>query len=195
MKRACFPLCSLLLLACHGGEAEPTFPLSDGTSVPLPLECRVQTTEPGPHRATFTLRNTGTRSVFLSVDYGCGFNASLSSCARGFKDDFFSQGVACPCEGNCPVGGPGCAVGGRELAPGASANTSWEASITIFGSRNGERCARGSRNLPAGRYRLSVNTYASAADATARMPVLFTVVKDFELPAANQAVEIPFSVP
>jgi hypothetical protein len=197
MKRAPWSSClSLFLFACGSGAGEPTFPLVDGTSVALPLQCRVETVAPAPHRVTFTLRNTGERTVFLAVDYACGITASLSSCARNFEDDlFWHGGNMCPCQGSCPVGGPGCEPAGRPLAPGASETLSWQAIITLQSTRNGEACASGTRALPAGRYRLRANTFASADDATAGTPVLFTISKDFELPAAAQAVDVPFAAP
>jgi hypothetical protein len=189
----------LLLLSILAGcekASEPTFPLTDGTSVPVPLACRAEPAGTAPYSATFELRNTGTRPVFLAVDYNCAPRAAVSSCARDFKDDLLGHGASlCPCEGSCPVGGAGCSPAGKLMAPGARESFSWSAIIGVQGMRNGESCAAGTRNLPAGRYRVTAPAFATDADAAAGQPILFTISQDFELRAPTATVDVPFAVP
>ena len=62
-------------------------------------------------------------------------------------------------------------------------------------TRNGDLGVAGARDLPAGRYRLTAPTFATEADAIAGGPVLLTISKDFELPAASPTIDVPFSAP
>jgi len=186
----------LLLVGGGCGKEEASFPLPDGTAVPLPVACRVEARGAGPYQTTFELRNAGTTPVFLAVDYNCGPTAAVSSCAREFKDDLLGHGgIICPCSGSCPVGGPGCEPAGKLVAPGARETFMWQATIVVQGMRNGDVCAAGSRDLPAGQYRVTAPAFATEADATAGGPVLFTISKDFSLPAPSPTVDVPFAAP
>ena len=185
----------LSIAGCGGAATGPVFPLADGTTVPLPAECWVEPAGARPYQTTFDLRNAGSQPLFLAIDYNCGPMAAVSSCARGFKDDLLGHGaLVCPCSGSCPVGGPGCGPAGKELVPGAHQSLIWQATIPLQSMRNGDVCAAGSRDLPAGRYRLTAPVFASEAEAIAGGPVLFTLSHDFELPAAGP-IDVPFSKP
>jgi hypothetical protein len=192
MKRV-LPALGILLAACQG-EGEPTFPRSDGTSVPLPAECQVQSDAKAPFTTRFVLTNEGSRSVFLAVEPSCALSAVVSSCASGFSDDlaWHLLGV-CPCQGNCPVGGPSCEPAGTEVPPGSRAEVAWQATIGLLSTRNGEMCSAGTRDLPAGRYRFSTKAFATPEDAVAGAPALLTLTKEFAMPAPNGTVEIGFT--
>jgi hypothetical protein len=132
--------------------------------------------------------------VFLSIDYACGVTASVT--APGSPEDLLGHGgLLCPCTGDCPVGGPGCAPGGKMMAPGARESLTWQPNMVVQATRNGQACACNTRNLPAGRYHLSAKAYASEQDATAGDPVLFTIGQDFDVPAPADNVDVPFTPP
>src|SRR5262249_32770906 len=127
MRRLAFLI--FIVVGCGtSAPDDPTFPLPDGTPVPLPLECLVQPAGPAPYSVTFQFRNTGTRPVFLGIEYTCALRAGVSSCARNFEDNLMIQGgTRCTCDGGCAVGGPNCNPSGRLVAPGAQESLSWQA--------------------------------------------------------------------
>ena len=162
----------------------------------MPPRCQVATTEPPPHGIIFRLRNVGTTSPFLRFVEGRGCIpdiSRISSCAGDFRDDVRGERL-CDCQSGCPVGGPDCGPLVRAVVPGEIRETSWQASVAIPSSRNGQACATGLRHLPPGRYRMMVDVFATGDDALAAQPVRTTISQDFDLPIPGDTLDVPFAV-
>lgn len=87
--------------------------------------------------------------------------------------------------GACP------SADGEALDPGATKEWPWAATVLVDSGdvSKGTGCKSRS-DLPAGLYRFSIALFASTADATAQAPVLRNAAADFELPAADDVVDI-----
>jgi hypothetical protein len=195
-SRPWLALAAVSLLACssrsdRGGQG---MPLTNGNTVPLPAACRVADTGQGPYQVTVRLRNTGQRAVFFANTYSCGVATTISSCAGEYRDRLNEEGILCPCDGPCPVGGPGCGPAEIRVAAGEMQQVVWQASITIRGTKGGQECAERSQALPAARYRVTAKVFATPQHAIAGSPVLHTLEQDFELPAPGGVVDLPFAI-
>jgi hypothetical protein len=184
-----------LLVACGRSETGPeVMPLPDGGSQVVPAACRVAASGQQPYQVTIRLRNTGPRAVFFANTYSCGVATTISSCAADHGDNLNQPIFLCPCNGSCPVGGPGCEPAEIRVGPGEMQQLLWQASITIRGTRNGQECSERSQALPAGRYRVTAKVFGAPEHAIAGTPVLRVLEKDFELPAPGGVVDVPFAI-
>jgi hypothetical protein len=192
MHRNARYLAALALLGCDPATSGPIptgVPQTDGTSLPVPAECRVETGRAAPYQVTFRFRNARPDTVYI-YDF-CRIQYSISSCASGFRDDLApNQSLPCSCDfaGQCPVGGP-CGRAAGPIAPGAVEDVVWSGTREIQIHRDAYECTT-TRVVPPGRYRVTLPLFASPATAQARAPLLTTATAEFTLPAAGDLVEV-----
>ena len=178
-------LATLAAASC-GKAADPLAP---------PAACAASTTPatPPPYAVEFRFHNDAASSLF--VHKFCGrYEVGLSSCASGFTDrlnDFV--GNACSCDHpNCGIVGGACEPDeGTEITAGVSLSSSFSGTSTTASSTASGQCVT-NRDLPAGRYRVSIWVYETADGALARTEPR-VVSRDFELPAPNGIVDVPLA--
>jgi hypothetical protein len=176
------------LAACgsktSGGKAETLSPTGVCAASATPA------TAP-PYAIEFQFRNDTAAPLFLLK--GCGSYAfGVSSCAAGFSDRL-NDAAFCACSCDEPQCGTTCgaceADEGTGIVGGDSLRRPWSGvSVTTSPSAFGE-CVT-SRDLPAGRYRVSIWVYDSAQAAVGHSGAR-VVSQDFELPAPNGLVDVP----
>jgi hypothetical protein len=168
-----------------------------GTDPLLPVGlCAVATpSSPPPYPVQFQFRADGATPAFLQK-LCLGHDFGVSSCASGFRDRLAEQVIgACDCANpQCTgplVGGQCPAPEGTMIAPGATVSAPFSGVSTTPEPRGSYACAR-SHPLPAGRYRVAVDVYDTAADAQAGVNGR-VVTRDFELPAPGGVVDVPLA--
>jgi hypothetical protein len=174
-------------------ESSPlVHPLPDGGAQTLPEACRVASSATTPLSTTFRVKNTGAQTLYYHQ--GCAPRFDVASCAASYMDQVADRGgLYCSCEQtpNCPVGGP-CGFTGLAIAPGATIELSWRASIHVTKMKGAYSCSD-QQHLPPGKYRFSFPLYATRADARPDNPPLMTVTKDFELTGPSGVVDVEFA--
>jgi hypothetical protein len=174
---------SMALVACNTPR---TFIEPDGGRIPIPAACELESSAQRPFSVTFRLHNGGGATVFTHV--GCLPPFEVSSCASAYTDQIANLHVCgCICGEACPACGACPEPGGAALAPAGALEWRWTA--LLFAAADPQSCAT-RVELPAGRYRARVPLFATEADATADTPLLRAATADFELPAANDTVDI-----
>jgi hypothetical protein len=175
---------ALAVAACGKTSTDPLAP---------PPACAASTTPTSapPYPVELRFRNDGASSLFVLK--ACGsYEIGVSSCASGFTDRL-NDFVVCACSCDNPQCGNTCgqcpADEGTEIAAGTSLDQPWSGTSTTLTPSATGQCVT-SRDLPAGRYRVSIWVYDSAASAVARTGPR-VVSRDFELPAPNGIVDVP----
>jgi hypothetical protein len=132
---------------------------------------------------------------FVSVAYSCSIALAVSSCAGSYADQLLGEYGVCPCSGSCPVGGQGCSPEGRAIAPGGVQEKLWTAIVPMLTNQNGRECSLGPRNLPSGRYRVSVRVFPAESEAALGTGGRL-IQQDFALVGgtAPQIVEVPVAL-
>jgi hypothetical protein len=185
-------IAAIALAGCHDDSplaAPDGVPELDGTTLVVPAECRASTGRAAPYQVTFRFHNARNDAVYV-YDF-CRIQYSISSCASGFKDDLApNQSLPCSCEfaGSCPVGGP-CATGAGLIGPGAVKEIVWSGTREVRVHKEAYECTT-EKNVPPGRYRVSLPLFASPEAAQARAPLLATATAEFILPAPGDQVEV-----
>ncbi|HVU50207.1 MAG TPA: hypothetical protein VHL80_05955 [Polyangia bacterium] len=150
-------------------------------------------TSPPPYAVEFRFRNDGPSSLFVLKSCG-GYDFGVSWCGTGFTDRL-NDPVVCECSCDDPQCGKVCGQcapdEGTEIAAGASLDRPWSGISTTLAPSAAGQCVV-SRDLGAGRYRVSIWVYDTAAGALARARPR-VVSLDFELPAPSGIVDVPLA--
>jgi hypothetical protein len=157
----------LALAGCGDDDATADAASDGGGGDQAPGACAVGAPPAQSRILRFRVRNRGWSTIYTRVANSCSMEMKFSSCAAGYQDQLVVDYNVCPCDGTCPVGGPGCPPDGRPLAAGANEDRDIDTLVPMLTSRNGQECSTGNRILPPGRYRWAVSVYASAAEAAA----------------------------
>lgn len=180
----------IMLSACSSPSSSPSLTEPNGDRIPIPPACEIPATGQRPYSVTFRLHNGGNASVFLHT--GCFPPFQVSSCASGYADQLANLDFCpCLCDSSCPVCGACYPDGGEALAPGATKEWLWIATLLVDSGETsrGTACKRES-DLPTGLYRVSIPLFATSEDGLAQTPVLRRAAADFHLPATDGAVLI-----
>jgi hypothetical protein len=179
-----------------GGAGDgPVIPQPDGGAVSVPAMCQVPTSAAAPYSVKFRFRNRASVPVFRYL--GCTSEVEISSCATSYADQLANRD-SCPCycaSSGCPVCGQ-CYDEGTPLAPNAIFEEAWDGLVGVRTTgANGHAC-NARQAVAAGRYRVRLPIYASAADAKAHAPTVSVATADFELPtaAADGVIEIDIAL-
>ncbi len=178
---------------CEGSKSALT--PADGAveQSPVPTDHAVEQSQPLP--LTIRFGNDGATPLYLRQ--ACvGLEYGISSSAGGYRDALGPAfHCACSCADTSCRGALTCGQcpepSGLPVAVGGTHEVVWPALRVSETDRGTYRCLM-SQPLPAGRYRLAVNVYDTAADAmTATAGRLITV--DFELSANNNVLMVSLS--
>ena len=168
-------------------------PLPDGGTVSVPLMCQVPTSVAAPFSVTFRFKNRSSRPLFRYR--GCTSEVEIASCASSYSDQLANRDP-CPCDcmsANCPACGA-CYHEGTPLAPEAVFEQLWDGRVEVMSTRVDGLPCNDRKAVPAGRYRVRLPIYATAADAKAHTPTVLVATADFELPSpTGGVVEIDIS--
>jgi hypothetical protein len=181
-------LAALTLAAAACGKASP-----DPLAPPPVCAASMTPTSPPPYAVQLRFRNDGASSLFVRKSCG-NYDFGVSSCASGFTDRL-NDFAFCACSCDNPQCGIVCGAcepdAGTEIAAGTSLDQPFSGTSTTLTPSCPGQCVT-NRDLPAGRYRVSIWVYDSAAGAVARTAPR-VVSRDFELPAPNGVVDVPLA--
>jgi hypothetical protein len=159
--------------------------------------------QPPPFPTEFRFRNDTAAPLFINRGRACsGIDYGVSSCASGFRDRLGPEyHCACSCDEASCTGPNLCGACGDPVGvpvpAGDSVAVPWDG-VQITNDEklrpNGAApftCVR-YHPLPAGRYRVAIRVYDDQMAAAAAVGGR-TVTRDFELPSAGNAVDVPLA--
>lgn len=168
---------------------------SGGQGGQVPLACQVQTMEAAPYKVVFQFENPGNSNLYLRED--CHLNFDILACADGYASAISRYG---DCTVDCSAPPGGCIACGAcfeqaiTVAPAGMSTGEWLGYTYTFSTQPDGCSCHNQYIAPAAKYRIRVPVFASEMDAQSFTP-MFSVEKDFDLPAPGGIVNVVLAPP